>query len=109
MPELLPATRECPFPDCEWTDDYDPDSEGSVITSEFEAEHHYEREHAGRVEIQVTLERTQLLGTRETKDIRKRYLDETDFTGWDVASVRTRVLKEADDHSVLAENGGASS
>jgi len=97
--------RTCPFPDCEWTYEYDGDDYGSRLSADHRAQMHYEREHAGQVEIQVTLERTQLLGGRDPEAIRERYHDE-DWSGWAVAHVRTEVLEEADDHGVLEGEDG---
>lgn len=97
-PDADTATRECPFEDCEWSIEYDPDDCYGEYDADYKSERHYEREHAGRVEIQVTLEREQMLGDRDPDDIRERVLAEEDFGAWAVAHVRTRVLEEPDDH-----------
>lgn len=99
-------TRECPFPGCEWSFDPDEGLYGDEHTADYRAEMHYEREHAGEIEIQVTLTRRQLLGPRDPQDIRERYLDD-DFGSWEVSHVRTRVLEDADDHSALDDGGGS--
>lgn len=91
------VTRECPFEDCDWSYENDRDYDGE-LSADHKATMHYEREHAGEIEIQVTLTRKQLLGPRDPKDIRERFLDE-DFGAWEISHVRTEVLEEADDHS----------
>lgn len=94
------SVSECPFPECDWSREYDPNDEYGRAMTEASAEHHYEREHAGRVRVQVTLEKEQLLGGRATEDIRKRLSDEMDgVKGYSLAYVRTEVLEEPDDHS----------
>lgn len=98
------AVRECPFPECDWSKEYDPDNYAEEVDADWSAEMHYEKEHGGRVRIQVTLETEEILGGRDHKDIRERILDEEDFPGYSIAFVATEVVEEADDHSVI--NGG---
>lgn len=98
-----PETLECPFSDCDWATEYDADCDASEISAENSAELHYEREHAGRVRIQVTIEKEQILGPREPKDIREREIERWEERGHDVAHVRTEVLEEADLHDDTAE------
>lgn len=95
-------TITCPFPECDWSHDYDPDEFHDELTADHRAEMHYEREHAGKVEVQVTLEKTEQLGGRDPEAIRERVFDRP-WMGYDVAHVRTKVLDEADDHSVLED------
>ena len=97
------ATRECPFPECDWTYRYHSSDYSSSTQADYQSDMHYEKEHAGRVEIQVTLEKTQLIGAREVDDIREQQF-EREFLGWEIAHVRTNVKQEADDHSVLSED-----
>ena len=97
------TTRECPFPGCEWSYDRDGDGYTDVLEADRRAHRHYEREHAGEVRIQVTLEKTQRLGDRDPAAIRERLLEGLSVPGYDVAHARTEVLEPADDHSVLAE------
>jgi hypothetical protein len=90
----------CPFEGCEWEHNYNPDSPWGREDAESHAELHYERDHAGKVRIQVTLEREQLLGERDPEDIRERVMNDfEEKSSYDVAFVRTEVLEEADDHS----------
>jgi hypothetical protein len=94
-------TRECPFPDCDWTYEYEEDFNGE-LTADHRATMHYKREHAGKVQVQITLETERLLGDRDPSDIRERYLDEYDpGAAFDVVHVRTKVLDESDDHSQI--------
>jgi hypothetical protein len=95
----MTETRTCPFTDCEWSYEYDPDSYTSELDADFRAERHYEKAHAGRVRIQVVLEKEQLQGDREPKQIRERMIERFEEQGHDVAYVRTEVLEEPDDHS----------
>lgn len=98
------ANRTCPFPDCDWSDEYDPEDEVSILDSEGKAESHYENEHAGRVEIQVTLNCQFAIGDRSVEDIRTRISERfDDRVGWEVAHVRSEVLEEPDDHSKLED------
>lgn len=99
------GVKHCPFDDCEWSTEYDESGLYSEPAAERSAEQHYEREHAGRVEIQVALTREQMIGSRDTEEIRQRILDEKadDFGGFEVAFVRTEVLEEASDHSKLED------
>lgn len=101
-------TRECPFPDCDWSFEYDPDDWPDGYDADHRSEMHYEKEHAGHVEIQVTLERTQRIGSRNLDDIREYYFDEEQFPGWDIAYTRTKVLDEADDHDAVSTREGDS-
>lgn len=97
-------TRECPFPDCDWEYEYRPDYSGET-SADYQSELHYEREHAGRVRIQVTLEAEQLLGGRDPDDIRESYLERDDYRPFEVAHVATEVFEPADDHSDLQTKG----
>lgn len=93
--------RECPFPDCDWFDMYDPGLEDDERGSEHRATMHYEKEHAGRVRLLVTIEVEQLLGARSPSDARVHAMERFDRRGHDVAFVRSEVIEEADDHSKL--------
>lgn len=94
----LPLT--CPFDDCDWSSQ--PMGDGARISHDHAARSHYEREHAGRVKIRVTLEREQLLGDRDPVEIADRahdYMAEGDAPpGWDVAYTSAEVLDAADPH-----------
>jgi len=73
--------------------------ERSYHSHEHDAEMHYEREHAGKVRIKVTLEREQLLGTRDPQDIADAYFEkmqDKELLGWDVAYSSVEVLEESD-------------
>jgi hypothetical protein len=94
-------TKTCPFPDCDWETNYDAELDYGEHDAEVAAEFHYEREHAGEVKIQITLESTQLLGERDPEQIRKRKMEQFEDEGYDVAFVRTEVVEEADDHDEL--------
>lgn len=100
------TTRECPFPDCDWSyESRFPDSYSGELSADFRAEQHYEREHAGRVRIQVTLETEQQLGGRDPKEVREHFLERyEESTHIDVAYVRTEVLEEPSDHRKLENN-----
>lgn len=92
-------TRSCPFDGCDWSYEYRRDSYTAELDADFKAEHHYERAHAGRVRIQVTLETEQRLGPRDPKQVRKQAIERfEDTTSYDVAHARTEVLEAADDH-----------
>lgn len=105
-------TLHCPFPDCDESVSYDAHDEFDREMAEYHAENHYEHEHAGKVEIQVSLTKEQLLGGRDTSEIRERILEEEEFAGWEISHVRTKILEEADDHGVLTagneDNSGES-
>lgn len=88
----------CPFDGCSWHREFDPDDEFSKEMADHDSEMHYEREHAGRIRVQVTLEREYLIGNRETEDVRISELERFEKDGYEVAHVRSEVLKEADDH-----------
>lgn len=98
-------TAECPFPDCDWDYRYDPEQYYDELDKDFAAEQHYEREHAGRVRIQVTLEKEQMLCERDPREIRERLSEEMEgVKGFSLAYVRTEVLEDADDHSRVQED-----
>lgn len=95
----MTETRTCPFKGCDWSYESRHDGYSAELDADFKAEHHYEREHAGRVRIQVTLESEQRLGPRDPQDIRENVIERfEDTTSYDVAHARTEVLEEADDH-----------
>lgn len=95
------TVRECQFPGCEWSKEHG-DSYSEELSRDFDAERHYEREHGGRIRIQVTLEAEQILGGRDPKDVRKQWMEDYDDSHHiDVAYVRTEVLEESDNHAVL--------
>ena len=94
--------KTCPFPECEWSKAYDPDGDLEEMYAEHFAELHYEREHAGKVKVQLTIEKEVQIGPRTPKDVREHYLDDFEPSpGWDIAHVRTEVVREADNHEVL--------
>jgi len=91
--------RTCPFEDCDWSYEYGAESYSTERDADYHAERHYEKEHAGRIRIQVTLETEELLGEREPREIRERAIDRFEETSrYDVAFVRTEVLEQSDDH-----------
>lgn len=95
----MTETRTCPFEGCEWSYESRRDDYTAGLDADFKAEQHYEREHAGRVRIQVALEQEQMLGDRDPEEIRERVMDRFESEpGYEVAYVRTEVLDEADDH-----------
>jgi hypothetical protein len=91
----------CPFPECDW--EYDPAfREPDTLDAEFAAEEHYEREHAGKIQIQITLETQRLIGERTPKEIREQFLERyEEKTYADVAHIRTEILEEPTDHEQL--------
>jgi hypothetical protein len=84
--------KPCPFPDC-----------NRQLRTEHDSAMHYEREHAGRVRVLVTIEHEQLLGDRDPQDVadamHDRYADD-----FEVAWTRAEVVEPADDHSQLSED-----
>lgn len=97
------AMKRCPFPDCGWSHEYDPESYTSTLDADFAAERHYEREHAGRVRVQVVVEFERMLGGLSPREIREDLLEQWEEEHHPVAYVRTEVLEEADDHAPLRE------
>jgi hypothetical protein len=96
---LQHQTREtvgCPFEDCDWTTEL-PTENGRVI-DDSECIIHYEREHAGRVRLQITIEKELLIGDRDLETIRESELKRWEEDGHDVAHVRSEVLQETDEH-----------
>lgn len=83
-------------------------TETDAMAAEHQAEMHYEREHAGRVRVQMTWEMEHLLGELSAQEHRERlverYGDERKFGGYELAHVRTEVIEEADDHGLLQEH-----
>lgn len=93
------AVKRCPFDGCDWSKEYDPNSYDSGLDADFAAEMHYEREHAGRVRIRVTLEVEQLLGSRDPEEIGSRALDRwQEKTSWTPIHTQVKVVEDADDH-----------
>lgn len=96
----MTESRSCSFEGCEWSYESRYDGYSARLDADFKVEQHYEREHAGRVRIQVALENEQQLGDRDPEDIRERVMERFESEpGYEVAHVRTEVLEEADDHS----------
>jgi hypothetical protein len=96
----MTETRTCPFEGCDWEYESHFDGYSSDLDADFKAEQHYEREHAGKIRIQVTLESEQMLGDRDPKKVRENALERFESkVGYDVAHVRTEVLEESDDHA----------
>lgn len=105
--ETTRETRECPFPDCEWTYEYADDYDGR-LDADFRSEMHYEREHAGEVRIKVTLETTQRLEDQDPAAVAERAHErfaERDTGPYEVAYACAEVTEEPNDHSVLEEVG----
>lgn len=48
--------RECPYPECDWEDWYDPEDYDDELMSEERATWHFERVHKGEVRLRVVLE-----------------------------------------------------
>jgi hypothetical protein len=89
-------TVGCPFEDCDWTTDLH--TENGRVIDDSACIIHYEREHAGRVRLQITIEKEVNIGSRDLEDIREHELARWESDGHDVAHVRSEVLEEADDH-----------
>lgn len=103
------GVRDCPFPDCGWTYEVgEKPSYEDVLQADERSERHYDREHAGRIQIQITLETEQQLGGRTPEEVREYYHDEWKdrVGGLELAHVRTEILEEPSDHSQLSDDGG---
>lgn len=48
--------RECPYPDCDWEDWYDPEDYDDFHTSVEKGARNFERKHKGEVRLRVVLE-----------------------------------------------------
>lgn len=102
--------RECPFPGCDWSDQYDPGDYADELASEEMAESHYERKHAGRARVRVTLERTVMIGDESLGKIADRHhdkvveeVDDEALYGWEVSYAVAEEVEPASDHSVLED------
>lgn len=99
-------TLTCPFPDCGWSYEYEPNLVDE-LSLDYKRERHYEREHAGRVKIHVKLETTQLLGDRDLQDISDRYHDKMADKlppSMDLSWTAAEEIEPADNHEVLQDN-----
>lgn len=96
---------ECPFPDCDWEWDPDDNLVADNIIADHDAEMHYEKQHAGKVRIQVTIEWEELLGSREPADVREMAMERFEDSRGEVAYARSEILEEASDHSKLERRG----
>lgn len=91
--------KECPFPDCDWSIEKELTFWADRQSLEYKAERHYEREHAGRVKVQITIESEFLHMGRDVEELRERHLDDPPVDDpWEVAHVRTEVTEEPDEH-----------
>lgn len=97
------VTHECPFPECDWTHEYTSLGPDGYPIDDYPTARHYEREHGGRIRLQVVVEKTQVLGSRSPREVRKQAFERWDDTHHEVAYIRSEVLEEADDHDALPE------
>lgn len=92
--------RECGFPGCGWSIEREVREPVDETVLDNKSLMHYEREHAGKVRVSVTLEMEQLHAGRDMEAVRGRILDNPpEVAPYEVSHVRTEVLEEPSDHS----------
>lgn len=94
--------RTCPFPDCDWSYNSDYREYTDSIQADFEAERHYEQEHAGRVRVHAKFSGEQMMGERDAQEIsdwlHDRLSAESLPGGLELSFTAVEVIEEADEH-----------